>query len=693
MSRRRVVSALFALAAAGLALVAALGLHYDGIRRSDRRLMRVVYDDAEERVRSTCGNLRLANEVNDRLLLIRARALQRLLRADPSALEEGSDRLEYYRRMLLLDELHVSDERGILVRSIPASSLGFSLGAYPESVRFMPAITNRWYEHVQPPVAKVNDPLHRKVQYAGVARPDSPGVLQIGQRADFIAALERLADVDSLSRDSRIGRNGSATVRSAAGLPPIAKPEIRVEDGADGPVAVLEGDAEGYRIRVALPWRGVWLPDADWSLALLCASVLCFAAFYLLRARAKAVAAVAGGGSRMWVSPVTIALLLVFAVASALVWALDTASVRHDAVRLLNIALDNFAKNEEMLLQSGAEKGGGERLSEAEFDQYLYSYLARDWHIGRDGFFTCFNADTGEITSSGSPRFSRGDTMSAVGFDVDLAIDTGSRILTSQLYNQSCLCAVKQLRNGNRYVIAAIPVETLARERDYDAYYSIAALAIVFLSLVILMNRLSRIAGSLRSYIEADRVRRAADLKLARTVRSSTMPVDFPEDPRYRLSARLPPCEGEEIGGEYYDFFMLPSGSLFFTVGEVNARGISAAMEMMKVKALVKSVAAVCSDFHEAVERTNAELCRVNDAKVTVAAFFAVYNPETGRMAVINAGYRDNPLGGAVSPALGADPASCFTPVHLTVASGSSFSVGGILVLEVLGRSEPSQRT
>ena len=142
--------------------------------------------------------------------LAKARALAALIAADPALLEEP-DRLEALRRDLDVDQIHISDSRGILVASRPALDTagnpyrGFDMASAKQPAEFMPAIKNPDFALVQPPsISGVGEYF----QYAGVARRDIPGIVQIGYRPTRLAEAQALADVDNIAEAFRIGTHG-----------------------------------------------------------------------------------------------------------------------------------------------------------------------------------------------------------------------------------------------------------------------------------------------------------------------------------------------------------------------------------------------------------------------------------------------------------------------------------------------------
>ena len=173
-------------------------------------LLRVKLDDATRQVERTQENLKTVTEMTEASALAKARALAALIAADPVLLEEPA-RLEAIRRDLDVDQIHISDSRGILVASRPTNDpsgnpyRGFDMASATQPAEFMPALKNPDFALVQPPsISGVGEYF----QYAGVARRDIPGIVQIGYRPTRLAEAQALADVDNIAEAFRIGTHG-----------------------------------------------------------------------------------------------------------------------------------------------------------------------------------------------------------------------------------------------------------------------------------------------------------------------------------------------------------------------------------------------------------------------------------------------------------------------------------------------------
>jgi serine phosphatase RsbU (regulator of sigma subunit) len=95
-----------------------------------------------------------------------------------------------------------------------------------------------------------------------------------------------------------------------------------------------------------------------------------------------------------------------------------------------------------------------------------------------------------------------------------------------------------------------------------------------------------------------------------------------------------------EVGGDFYDFFELPEGRLGLVVGDATGKGVSAALMMASARSMLRAVAQGTEHLPGGV------LGRVNDALATdippnmfITCFYAILEPESGRLRYANAGH------------------------------------------------------
>jgi serine phosphatase RsbU (regulator of sigma subunit) len=112
-------------------------------------------------------------------------------------------------------------------------------------------------------------------------------------------------------------------------------------------------------------------------------------------------------------------------------------------------------------------------------------------------------------------------------------------------------------------------------------------------------------------------------------------------DPRVDLHADMTPAR--VVGGDLYDFFFVDADRLFFLVGVVAGKGLSASLFMAVSKALCKSIAlrAAGAPIGAVMTQANAEVSRDNAAMLFVTAFIGILDLESGELTYCNAGHDD----------------------------------------------------
>ena len=177
--------------------------------------------------------------------LAKTRMLARLIQYDPDILKNETH-LKELAAALNVDSICVSDGDGILIASTEPGFLGFHMDSTAQSAEFMPAISDKTFELVQEPQERGID--HMIVQYAGVARLDAPGIVQIAYEADNVFNYSDIELMRGIMRALPIGQNGRFLV---------------LEDGRD-PVVFASGDPSenGCRLSELGFRRDPILPDS-----------------------------------------------------------------------------------------------------------------------------------------------------------------------------------------------------------------------------------------------------------------------------------------------------------------------------------------------------------------------------------------------------------------------------------------------
>lgn len=154
-----------------------------------------------------------------------------------------------------------------------------------------------------------------------------------------------------------------------------------------------------------------------------------------------------------------------------------------------------------------------------------------------------------------------------------------------------------------------------------------------------LSTGINTMVDSLQAYAEHRRERLRRELALARSVQETILPHTFPAFPEQTTfelhAARI---ESENVGGDFYDYFMADKEHLCFMLGDVSTPGIPGAMFMMRALSVIRSLASAGLSPEEVMREANRALCENNITKTRLSLFLARLNINSGVLRFINAG-------------------------------------------------------
>ena len=134
-----------------------------------------------------------------------------------------------------------------------------------------------------------------------------------------------------------------------------------------------------------------------------------------------------------------------------------------------------------------------------------------------------------------------------------------------------------------------------------------------------------------------ERTRIEQELRTARLIQHSLLPKEVPalagwQIARYYESAR-------EVGGDLYDFLSFEDGRLGLVIGDVTDKGVPAAMLMATTRSMLRAAAQVTDSPGEVLARVNELLHADIPPNMFVTCFFAVLDPDSGKLRYANAGH------------------------------------------------------
>ena len=138
----------------------------------------------------------------------------------------------------------------------------------------------------------------------------------------------------------------------------------------------------------------------------------------------------------------------------------------------------------------------------------------------------------------------------------------------------------------------------------------------------------------------AEKERVSTELDLAKNIQASLLPDVFPAFPdrnEFSLYASMTPAR--EVGGDFYDFFLIDDDHLALVIADVSGKGIPAALFMAVSRTVIRDQLMSGCDPVRALERANAQLCSENPHMMFVTVWLAVVEISTGKGVACNAGH------------------------------------------------------
>lgn len=162
----------------------------------------------------------------------------------------------------------------------------------------------------------------------------------------------------------------------------------------------------------------------------------------------------------------------------------------------------------------------------------------------------------------------------------------------------------------------------------------------------LLADNVKSLADGVASYmsnlkaVTAERERIVAELDLARKIQAHMLPNIFPPFPdrtEFDIYASMTPAK--EVGGDFYDFFLIDDDHLGLVMADVSGKGVPAALFMMVSKILINNFAMQGSSPAKVLEQTNEVICRNNEEDMFVTVWFGVLEISSGKITATNAGH------------------------------------------------------
>ncbi|MDX1671821.1 MAG: fused response regulator/phosphatase, partial [Balneolaceae bacterium] len=130
------------------------------------------------------------------------------------------------------------------------------------------------------------------------------------------------------------------------------------------------------------------------------------------------------------------------------------------------------------------------------------------------------------------------------------------------------------------------------------------------------------------------------DLNTAARIQQKILPQDFPAYPdRNEFSVYAEMHTAKEVGGDFYDFFMIDETHLGFVIGDVSGKGVPASIYMAVSRTMLKAIASQVHDPAQCLATVNTMLIPESDITTFVTVFYGVLDTETGLVNYCNGGH------------------------------------------------------
>lgn len=140
--------------------------------------------------------------------------------------------------------------------------------------------------------------------------------------------------------------------------------------------------------------------------------------------------------------------------------------------------------------------------------------------------------------------------------------------------------------------------------------------------------------------VTAEKERIGAELSIATQIQADMLPgifPAFPDKPEFDIYATMNPAK--EVGGDFYDFFMVDESHLAIVMADVSGKGVPAALFMVIGKTLIKDHTQPGRDLGEVFTEVNNILCESNSEGLFITAFEGVLDLVSGEFTFVNAGH------------------------------------------------------
>ena len=139
---------------------------------------------------------------------------------------------------------------------------------------------------------------------------------------------------------------------------------------------------------------------------------------------------------------------------------------------------------------------------------------------------------------------------------------------------------------------------------------------------------------------QIENARIETELTMASSIQADMLPniyPAFPDRPEFDIYATMEPAK--EVGGDFYDFFLVDDDHLCMVMADVSGKGVPAALFMMASKIILANNAMMGKTPAQILTDTNAAICSNNREEMFVTVWLGILEISTGKLTAANAGH------------------------------------------------------
>lgn len=219
----------------------------------------------------------------------------------------------------------------------------------------------------------------------------------------------------------------------------------------------------------------------------------------------------------------------------------------------------------------------------------------------------------------------RSDAMNSVLYEmINLTVMSASLIILMILFFRKRM--VRTIRRVVGGLVKITSGDLFVRIEEHDST-----------ELATLSDGINQTVDALKEMIDKEAARIDEELAFAKKIQLSALPSDLPKRDSFSVFASI--RTAKEVGGDFYNVFMVSEETLVFLIADVSGKGIPAALFMMEAKTIIEEQARQGKSPGEVFTNTNNKLCSDNEAGMFVTAWIGFLNIRTGRLTMANAGH------------------------------------------------------